>query len=135
MTNTRPSRFLIYGLIDPRDRCLRYVGKTHKRREIRLSEHVGAARNGEVSHVYNWIRELLNSVNMPEIFVLERVSGSHSWEEAERRQIAFWRDPIGISFPYSHSPQTRKSVTTVIRSVKLTNIHDGGIIEDTEATK
>ena len=126
MTNVRPSRFLIYGLIDPRDRCLRYVGKTHKRREIRLQEHIAAAKEGERSHLYNWLRGLLKEKKEPEIFVLERVPGSDSWEEAERRQIALWRDPQHVEFPYTHPPQTPKSRPTHINSVKLTNIQDGG---------
>jgi len=132
MTAARPSRFLIYGLVDPRDRCLRYIGKTHKRREIRLQEHIDAAQAGQTSYAYNWLRGVLTTGHVPEIFVLERVPGSDSWEEAERRHIAFWRAPNGIDFPYTHPPQTRKSVPTVIRSAKLTNMHDGGVIEDAE---
>lgn len=129
MANSRPSRYLIYGLVDPRDRCLRYVGKTHKRREIRLREHIEAAREGKKTPVYNWLRGLLKSNFVPVVFVLERVPGTDSWEEAERRQISFWRAPKGIKFPYTHPPQTPKSTPTLIRSVKLTNIHDGGKIE------
>ena len=78
MPTVKPSRFLIYGLIDPRTRCLRYIGKTHKRRELRLKEHIEAAEDGETSYVYNWIRELLTSGYIPEIFVLERVPGNCS---------------------------------------------------------
>lgn len=129
MTAPRPSRFLIYGLVDPRQQCLRYIGKTHKRREIRLQEHIAAAQAGETSHVYRWLRALLQSGHLPDIFVLERVPGTDNWEEAERRQIAFWRAPHEINFPYTHPPQTRKSVPTIIRSVRLTNMHDGGAVE------
>lgn len=132
MTTVRPSRFLIYGLIDPRDRCLRYIGKTHKRRELRLQEHIEGARAGKSSYVYNWIRELLESDHLPEIFVIDRIPGDCSWEEAERRQIEFWRKPVGIKFPYTHPPQTRRSVPTLIKSVNLTNIHEGGIIPEAE---
>ncbi len=132
MATLRPSRFLIYGLVDPRDRCLRYIGKTHKRRELRLQEHIEAARVGKSSYVYNWIRELLASDNVPEIFVLERISGDCSWEEAERRHIKFWRWPTGVEFLFIHPPQTRKSVPTIINCVNLTNIHDGGIIPGAE---
>ena len=132
MTIVRPSRFLIYGLIDPRNRCLRYVGKTYKRRELRLQEHIDAARAGETTFVYNWIRDLLESDCFPEIFVLERIPGSDSWEDAERRLIRFWREPAEIEFPYTHTAQTRKSVPTIINSVNLTNIHEGGVIRDAE---
>lgn len=130
MAKPRPSRFLIYGLVDPRDRCLRYVGKTHKRRELRLQEHVEAARGGGTSYVYQWIRELFDAGHLPEIFVLERVPGTDNWEEAERKQIGFWREPCGIEFPYTHPPQTRKSEPTVLNSADLTNIHSGGRIID-----
>jgi hypothetical protein len=130
MTAPRPSRILIYGLIDPRQQCLRYIGKTHKRREIRLQEHIEAAQAGETAHVYRWLRALLKSGHLPDIFVLERVPGTESWEEAERRQIAFWRAPRKINFPYTHPTQTRKSVPTLIRAAKLTNMHDGGAVED-----
>jgi len=128
----RPSRFLIYGLLDPRDRSLRYIGKTHKRRELRLQEHLEAARRGKTSYVYNWRRELLESDRLHEIFVVERIPGDCSWEEAERCQIRFLRDPAGVKFPYTHPPQTRKSMPTIIHSVTLTNIHEGGIIPDAE---
>lgn len=132
MTMVRPSRFLIYGLVDPRNRCLRYIGKTHKRRELRLQEHLEAARGGRTSYVYTWIRELLASDHLPEIFVVERISGDCSWEEAGRRQIEFWREPAEVQFPYTHPPQTRKSMSTIIHSANLTNIHEGGIIPDAE---
>ena len=130
MTDPRPSRFLIYGLIDPRDRCLRYIGKTHKRREIRLQEHIDRALSDKDTHVYRWLRMLLACRQQPEIFVIERVPGTDSWEAAERRQIACWRAARGIDFPYTHPPQTRKSTPTLIRSVRLTNVHDGGVIGD-----
>jgi len=128
----RPSRFLIYGLLDPRDSCLRYVGKTHKRRENRLQEHLESAAEGRTSHIYNWIRSLLNVGLEPTIFVLERVPGTGDWEEAEKRWISFWRAQEGIAFPYSHPPQTPKSSETIIRSARLTNLHDGGRIDAVE---
>jgi hypothetical protein len=132
MSKVRPSRFLIYGLLDPRNRCLRYIGKTHKRREIRLQEHIDAANEGKTSRVYTWIRELLESGHQPEIFVLDRLPGTYCWEEAERRQIAFWREAGEIDFPYIHPPQTPKSLPTVINAVDLTNIHPGGRIPNKE---
>jgi hypothetical protein len=129
MTRT-PSRALIYGLIDPRDRCLRYIGKTHKRRELRLAEHVEAAKNGEKSHIYNWIRLLLAENLEPEIFVIRKVKNYTDWEEVERNQIKIWRNSDHIIFPYTHPPQTPKSTPVLILSGKLTNIHDGGAIHE-----
>ena len=123
---TTASRYLIYGLIDPRDRYLRYIGKTHKRRELRLAEHIDLARSGRRSHVYNWIRDVLADGMTPEVFVLQRIAGHEDWRLAERRLIAFWRDPIDIEFPYIHPPQTAKSTPTQIAGARLTNVHRGG---------
>ncbi len=122
----RVGRYLIYGLVDPRDRCLRYIGKTHKRRECRLAEHIEEAKNGADTHVYKWIRQLLNADIEPEVFVIERVPANEDWREAEIRNIAFWRSPTSVELPYIHPPQTPKSVPTNIHSVSLTNIADGG---------
>ncbi|MFC1745933.1 hypothetical protein ACFL35_18215 [Candidatus Riflebacteria bacterium] len=119
-------RYLIYGLIDPTNRCLRYIGKTHQRREWRLAEHLEKAKNGVDSHVYNWIRQLINKGLEPEIFVIEKVPPEKDWREAEIRNIAFWRNPIEIDFPYVHPPQTPKSKPTLIKSVSLTNVAEGG---------
>ena len=120
-----PSRALIYGLVDPRNRHLRYIGKTHKRRELRLREHIEAARAGEVAYVYNWVRQLL-AVNIePEIFVLERVAPASKWQQAERQQISRWSESPP-QFPYLHPPQTPKSEPVEILGVKLTNIRPGG---------
>ena len=123
---TPPGRYLIFGLIDSRNGYLRYVGKTHKRREVRLLEHIEAAEEGRGSPVYDWIREVLGAGCKPEIFILERVPGEGDWREAERRQIAFWRNPGAIQFPYDHPPQTQHSKTTRIYFADLTNVLEGG---------
>lgn len=54
----RVGRVLVYGLLDPRDATLRYVGKTHKRREVRLAEHLERAAEGSALPVHRWVREL-----------------------------------------------------------------------------
>jgi hypothetical protein len=124
----KPSRNLIYGLLDPSDRCLRYVGKTHRRREIRLQEHLDEATLCQSSDIYAWVRRLLNEGLSPEIFVLERIPGEKSWQEAEKKWISFWRNGDRLQFPYCHPPQTVKSHEVVINSVALLNRHKGGDI-------
>ena len=49
----------IYGLIDPQDYKVRYVGKTSQRMNRRLAHHIGAAKRGHKAPVYEWIRSLL----------------------------------------------------------------------------
>jgi hypothetical protein len=123
---TRVGRYLIYGLIDPRDQCLRYVGKTHKRREWRLAEHIESAMKGSSAPVHQWIRVLQALGEEPEILVLTRISSRDNWQDAERAEIARWRAWPDSHLPYVHPPQTPKSQETLIASVSLLNVQDGG---------
>ena len=117
----RPSRYLIYGLLDPTTNEIRYIGKTHKRRELRLQEHIEQARTGVETEVYKWIRCVLSKSEVPHIFVLERVPGASSWEEAERRHIQFWDSLSPDDFPIKYPPMTPKSEAVLIVGVRLTN--------------
>ena len=122
----RVGRYLIYGLVDPRDCSLRYIGKTHKRSENRLADHIERAQQGDKRPVYQWIRELLDLGMEPEIFVWKRIEPNADWREAEKKAIRFWKNPREITFPYFHPPQTQKSKTTRIASVNLANVIHGG---------
>ena len=121
-----PGRYLIYGLLDPREKELRYVGKTHKRRELRLAEHISAAENGEAAPVYSWIRSLLEVELEPVIFILARIPGTSDWRSAERREITRWRNWSADNLPYVHPPQSAKSKPVLINQVKLLNVQPGG---------
>jgi len=123
---TRVGRYLIYGLLDPRDNFLRYIGKTHKRREWRLADHIECANKNDKRPVYNWVRELLHLGLKPYVFVWKRIPPEGDWKHAEKDAIAFWRNPESIKFPYAHPPQTPKSETVVIKGVQLENVADGG---------
>ncbi len=122
----RVGRNLIYGLLDPRDRCLRYVGKTHKRREFRLAEHVMKALEGQAGLVYDWIRNLQDEGGEPVIFVLERIPAGLDWRLAERYWIDRCRVWPAVDLPHLHSPQTPKSTSVLIGRVDLLNLRDGG---------
>ena len=119
-------RYLIYGLLDPRDNSLQYIGKTHKRREWRLAEHIECAKEDDKRPVYDWIRELLAIGLEPEIFVWKRIPPNGDWREEERDAISFWSNASNIQFPYIHLPQTPKSKTIVINKVTLRNATKGG---------
>lgn len=118
----RVGRYLIYGLLDPRDSSLRYVGKTHKRRELRLEDHILAAINGRTAPVCVWLRELLNNGLRPQIFVLSRIAPDADWRQAERDAIRVWASWPPSQLPYVHPPQTRKSTSTTILQVRLLNV-------------
>ena len=115
-------RYLIYGLLDPRDCSLKYVGKTHKRREIRLADHIEASLEGSNAPVHQWIRELLNVQLEPEVFVLKRLESSENWRNGEKSEIQKWKNWPLDKLPYLHPPQTRKSKTVTIKSVNLLNV-------------
>ena len=115
-------RYLIYGLLDPRDKSLRYVGKTHKRREIRLADHIEDTLVGSSAPVHQWIRELLNIGLEPEVFVLKRLEATENWRNGEKREIQKWKNWPSEKLPYLHPPQTRKSKPVNIKSVYLLNV-------------
>jgi len=122
----RVRRYLIYGLLDPRELCLRYVGKTHKRWEIRLKEHIEDALSGSTSPVHKWIREIIAYGIEPEVFVIRRVTPDVSWQDAEKEEINRWRNWPVYELPYFHPPQTKKSKDVTIEKVDLLNVRDGG---------
>jgi hypothetical protein len=122
----RVGRWLIYGLLDPRENTLFYVGKTHKRREIRLQEHIEHALEGANTPVHRRIRLILAAGHSPEVFVLVRVPPDGSWQNEERCQIKLWRAVTDQQLPIIYPPQTAKSIDVEIRKVDLMNVRDGG---------
>lgn len=75
----------IYGLSDPRDGRVRYIGKARDSRR-RLSTHVRDSRRRNTP-VYRWIRKLLRQGVRPSLVIIEVVRESE-WQNAERRHIA-----------------------------------------------
>ena len=69
---------------------IRYVGKTTKPLHDRLTKHLRDARAGGHSHKANWIRRMLSAGRLPDIRLIEAVSGDGV--EQERRWIKFFRE-------------------------------------------
>ena len=122
----RVGRVLIYGLIDPRNRELCYIGKTHKRRELRLKEHLEQARFGSRLPVHVWIRELLSQGYTPQTFVLERLGPKENWRIAEKSTLEKWRNMSEDLLPCVYPPKTPKSRYVTIARVRLLNVREGG---------
>ncbi|AMX93637.1 MULTISPECIES: NUMOD3 domain-containing DNA-binding protein [Mesorhizobium] len=81
----------IYGLIDPRDGQLRYVGKTKNSLKSRLLAHVSDVRRGRTYIPrHKWLCDLLLAGEFPEIVELDRVA-SDAWQEAEQFWIGYLR--------------------------------------------
>lgn len=83
--------FLVYGLSDPRDGQLRYVGKTIRGLSRRLRTHLYPRFLREKSHKNHWLRALVALGLKPEIEVLEECGSWETMNEAERFHIAYWR--------------------------------------------
>ncbi len=89
---------VIYGLVDPRNSELRYVGKTSWTPEKRFFNHL--SRHSR-AHCKNWIKNLKEYGLVPEMVEIETV-GIGRWQEAERFWIAYFRS-IGARLT-NHTP-------------------------------
>ena len=78
--------FIIYCLVDPRDRAVRYVGMTQSPDE-RLRRHLQDAKRGSTRRA-NWIRSLVSAGVTPEMIEIER---GHDWHEPEQFWIAYFK--------------------------------------------
>ena len=119
-------RRLIYGIIDPRSACLFYIGKTHKRRENRLEEHIRDSLAGSKYPVHVYIADVISCGFVPTIFVIERLDASADWQEAERRWIAHFRELANEKLPYLLLPQTPKSTAVLVKMINIMNVRRGG---------
>jgi hypothetical protein len=111
-----PVSVLIYGLVDPRNGNLRYIGRTKRRLMVRLNGHIQSAKKASDRHVHSWIRGVLMAEMKPLVVLLEETD-ARSWEEAEQFWIAYFRSlgadltniavGGGGSLGFQHSPARR----------------------------
>ncbi len=94
---------VIYGLYDPRNDELRYIGKTSASLEGRLWQHINDAKRGRKTYKSDWIKLLLQFDMEPYIKVLGETT-EEAWQEDEKAWIA----------------------KTKAEGVKLTNLTEGG---------
>ena len=79
----------IYGLVDPRNECIRYVGKANDPR-ARLRKHFAEMRRCKPCHRTMWLSNLVSNGLRPIVVILDRVPMSE-WEYWERYYIAHLR--------------------------------------------
>lgn len=77
---------LIYLLRDPLTGECRYVGKTVKRLETRLQNHIAQAKYYKRRHVCHWISKLIGAGHKPGIELIETVPSGQDWQSRE----SFW---------------------------------------------
>lgn len=81
---------IIYGLIDPTTKQLRYVGQSCKGVR-RARAHIYNGTHGTNEHKRNWVNKLLDAGLMYEVEVLETVTTRVELDEAEMFYIAYFR--------------------------------------------
>lgn len=82
----------IYSLIDPRDNVIKYIGKTVKTIEQRLSQHVFQWKRDKGRHnkLNSWIKSLAKLELKPIIEVID-ICDESNWKEYERGYIALMK--------------------------------------------
>ena len=81
---------IVYGLIDPRNGELRYVGKTVGKLQTRWRAHIAPSKLGD-TYRCRWIRQLLAAGLKPEPFVIETHGSEDDLNGAEVWWIAYLR--------------------------------------------
>lgn len=95
----------IYVLVDPASLEPRYVGKTSRTLQRRLSDHIRDAKKNGKSHRANWIRQVLARGDLPQIEAIE----------------------CGLWSPDNINLRERYWIANLRQlGVKLTNMTDGG---------
>lgn len=79
---------LIYSLIDPYTKEVRYIGVTKRTLKERLLGHMRHVRAGSNYHVHNWIRKIKRK---PIIQLIEIIPEGRSWKRCEQKWIKFYR--------------------------------------------
>jgi len=134
-------RYIVYGLVDPDTKELRYVGKSSSglRRAAQHTKPHYILRDGNVRKV-NWIKKLLAGKKEPLVYVLEECIGPEELNLAEIDAISYYRflgcnltniQPGGEGFTpegaraayYSRTPASRrKSKENMLRGALATNV-------------
>jgi len=82
----------IYTLSDPRTNEIRYIGKTSRTLNQRLTNHISDARVKRYkNHNCNWIQSLLKLDLFPKIELLDSIESTDDWEWLESYWIAQFR--------------------------------------------
>ncbi len=85
------SKFIIYGLIDPRNNELRYVGQT-KRGMVRVREHMKPSNvKNATGHHGEWLRKLSSQKINPKCIILQDVGKLEGLNDAEIWNIIYYQ--------------------------------------------
>lgn len=127
------SRFLIYGLADPRNGQLRYVGKSTSGL-LRPRSHASPSnlRRSGNRHSANWIRQLQGLGLKYEVVIIEETQEKAGLAEQEKFWIAYFRF-VGCDLTnataggegavgYRHTVESRAKISAVHKGKKKGNV-------------
>lgn len=119
-----PGHF-VYGLFDPRNGELRYIGFHVGVLQKRLREHLCHARKGKKLYVYDWMRQVLTAGCDPEIHVFQEFDTAPEMVAAEVYWVRFFReagcrltnltDGGEGCFGYRHTSEAKKKMSEAKR--------------------
>ena len=84
-------RYLIYGLVDPITRNLRYIGKSSSGLRRAKNHQLPCYLSKDRTHKGNWIRQLLAANLAPEVVIVQALEDGEILNEAEIHWIAYFR--------------------------------------------
>lgn len=94
----------IYCLYDPLECRIRYIGRTTKKLEIRLIEHISKSQNSKIyhpnrsnSHKENWINKVIFEGRKPQIKLLTIVDGWKESHDFESQLIDKYRNKLKLT--------------------------------------
>lgn len=122
-------RHVIYGLIDPNTKELRYVGYTSNLKQ-RAYNHHNPHQLTSHTHKNNWLKSLLSSGQKSEMIILEEYESAQELPEAEIFAIAYFKS-IGCNLTNGtdggdggspmtgkrHSEETKTKISTSHKNV------------------
>jgi transcriptional regulator with XRE-family HTH domain len=79
--------YYVYGIKDPRNDELRYIGKTVNNIEVRLHQHLSSNQLKKDCSKNNWLKEVLAANQRPMIYVIEKCENEGELSSREQYWI------------------------------------------------
>lgn len=122
----------IYALVDPRDGCVRYIGKAADP-EARYRKHLCPYYLRADTYKNKWIKSLLSQGLTPTLKIIEEVP-EDQWERREQYWVAFYRGdmltngtPGGDGGPTfngrHHTPETISRIRSKQKGRQFSDLH------------
>ncbi len=140
------SKFIIYGLVDPRNGQLRYIGKSTSGLR-RPQEHSHPSRLKKNTHKINWILQLRSLGLKPIITVLQEFGETDILYQAEHFGISYFRQlgmpltnladggPGSTGATWVHTDESKKNMSIARKGKGIPNQYDLGAIMSEETKR